>query len=30
MSFGSILDGAEQFGEGVKQEIKQRGIKVSI
>ena len=30
VAFSSILDGAERFGEGVRQEMKQKGIKATI
>ena len=30
VAFSSILDGAERFGDGVKQEMKAKGIKATI
>ena len=30
VSYSSMLDGAEKFEYGIKQEMKQKGIKVSI
>ena len=30
VSYSSMLPGAERFGEGIKQEVKQKGIKVTI
>jgi hypothetical protein len=30
VSYSSMLDGAERFENGIKEEIKQKGIKVTI
>ncbi len=30
VSYSSILDGAEKFEYGIKEEMKQKGIKVTI